>query len=979
MQAPSTAATARFWDFCVLLEKISRVPPKAKRLKLDQYMGEWRATKGGFYPALRLLLPQADRERNAYGMKHATLALVYIEALGIAKASPEAQSWINWKSPLKGSQAAAVGDFAQMAEDILAPRSSVHAPSRQSIEDANTSLNRLCQAADRNEQRQIIAEMIESYSPREHKWLIRIILKELKVGISETIVLRTWHPDAPDLFNVCSNLEKIAAELTDPTERQAFEAKIELFQPFKPMLSLPSTLDSIKKMFNGSAASKHSYTIETKLDGERMLCHMKRVQNGIEFKWFSRNATDYTKLYGSTSLEGSLACHIYASFSSRVRDAIFDGEMMAYDSELERFESFGSLKTAALDALRNGFQARKHPCFFVFDLVYLNGTSIVDQPLSQRRGFIQKIIRPRESWIEVLPHTPVASAEEVIEQLDLRMMCQEEGLIIKREDSVYTPSQRTEGCIKLKPEYMDQLSDDLDLLIVAAKFGSGKRSKKLSSFFCAIREDAAPGTPTSQRRFLTFCRFGSGYEYSKQEEIAQEALGHWRPYDRTRPPAWLIHPFKSKEQPDMVIDPQHSRIVQVKASEIVKTDVYATGWTLRFPRFVSIRHDKSVGDLMSLADLHQLMQANLGRLQTRRRMLQSSDDDASLERSKRLRRSMATHYKVAAQYLGIDTSQVAVKEPIFEGMEFCVLPSLDLKGGKAEIELVVAEHGGTVVQNPMYETNYVISDHFGLKANNIRQSNRFNIIKAKWILDCIEAKERLLVGHKYLLHATPQKLRELKQSSDQYGDSYTDDVDSETLQAIFGGMRALDNSTLSSAERSHLVSHVESYYFPLSAPGHRLFATAVVYIHKFTTLRIARSLVDDRALESRTPSHLTLIPDGADTDADALVHNEDSILRFGEILVTANGGLTVGVLTRDVTHILFERALDEPRASFETRRQWNERLRMVLEGLAVCNNRLQGRPHLVTMDWVDEALKPVDGDLRLVLPIEKPFEPRLCS
>jgi DNA ligase 4 len=127
------------------------------------------------------------------------------------------------------------------------------------------------------------------------------------------------------------------------------------------------------------------------------------------------------------------------------------------------------------------------------------------------------------------------------------------------------------------------LSDDIDLLLVGGFYGTGRRSGKLSHFLCAIRDDSAGN---GSFKYNTLCKFGSGYTLSQiDSEISRESEGHWLPVNSKRLPNWLNHPKDSKEFPDMIINPEYSRVICVKGSEIVESNQYAAGWTLRFPRF----------------------------------------------------------------------------------------------------------------------------------------------------------------------------------------------------------------------------------------------------------------------------------------------------------------------------------------------------------------------------------------------------------
>ena len=128
----TVAEKVPFSELSGLLEKIGKKTPVEKKKLLKRFIDEWRAfhnklhkdspnTTDSFYPAMRLLLPQLERERDAYGCKETLLAKLYIEILRLGKDSPAAQKLLNYKSP-KVNSAGGAGDFAEVVYYVLKPR-----------------------------------------------------------------------------------------------------------------------------------------------------------------------------------------------------------------------------------------------------------------------------------------------------------------------------------------------------------------------------------------------------------------------------------------------------------------------------------------------------------------------------------------------------------------------------------------------------------------------------------------------------------------------------------------------------------------------------------------------------------------------------------------------------------------------------------------------------------------------------------------
>lgn len=121
--------------------------------------------------------------------------------------------------------------------------------------------------------------LLTTTSAEEQKWLMRILLKEMKLGVGHKLILNTFHPDAEVLYDVSNNLMKVCQKLSDTSVR-LHEVDVEMFSPFRPMLSEECDVKKVDVYFKKSPY----YYIETKYDGERFQVHM---EDGV-YKYFSR-------------------------------------------------------------------------------------------------------------------------------------------------------------------------------------------------------------------------------------------------------------------------------------------------------------------------------------------------------------------------------------------------------------------------------------------------------------------------------------------------------------------------------------------------------------------------------------------------------------------------------------------------------------------------------------------------------------------
>ncbi|KAI4882046.1 hypothetical protein NFI96_007673 [Prochilodus magdalenae] len=473
-----------------VLEKIQKAktrPDKAKFLK--EFIDSWRKfhaalhkdnpdTTDSFYPAMRLIVPPFERERMAYGIKESMLAKLYIEVLGLPKTGPEANKLLNYRAPTTSQ--GEVGDFALTAYFVLKKRCTSQA--------------------------------------LEQKWLIRMILKDMKLGVSKETVLQVFHPDAPELYNVTTDLDKVCRQLHDPSI-SLNEVSICLFSAFKPMLAAVANIRQVEKQMKNQL-----FYLETKLDGERIQLHKDRDV----YKYYSRNSFEYTQQFGASPLEGSLTPYIHNVFKPHVVNCILDGEMMAYNAKAETFMQKGS----KFDIKRLMDDSDLQTCFCVFDVLLVNDQKFGNEPLKKRYDTLQTVFTPIKGRIQLVPKAEAKTMQEVVNALNEAIDNREEGIMVKDPMSIYKPDKRGEGWLKIKPEYVDGLMDELDLLIVGGYWGKGRRS---------------------------------GYTMKELYELGLKLAKHRKVYRKNDPPAAILC---GTEKPEVYIEPRNSVILQVKAAEI---------------------------------------------------------------------------------------------------------------------------------------------------------------------------------------------------------------------------------------------------------------------------------------------------------------------------------------------------------------------------------------------------------------------------
>ncbi|KAL2258778.1 hypothetical protein VTK26DRAFT_7770 [Humicola hyalothermophila] len=682
-------------------------------------------------------------------------------------------------------------------------------PGNFTIADVNVMLDRLASASGEAEQLPIFEEFYQGMCAEELMWLVRIILKEMKVGATERTFLGLWHPDAEALFSVSSSLRRVCWELYDPEFRlEQQETGVTLMSCFQPQLAQFQMTSTFAKLVKNLGVTEEDpeFWIEEKLDGERMQMHMQEddtVAGGYRFAFWSRKAKDYTYLYGS-GLEddnSALTRHLKNAFDSGVRNLILDGEMITWDPNIDKIMPFGTLKTAALDQQKNPFQNGPRPLYRVFDILLLNDKSLTEYTLADRRRALERAVKGAPRRLEIHPYEP-ATSPDAIEPLLRKVVAEaSEGLVLKNPRSRYQLNSRNNDWIKVKPEYMSEFGESLDCVVIGGYYGSGRRGGTLSSFLCGLRVSenfVRSGAAASREKCLSFCKVGGGIKAEDYAEIRHHTEGKWHDWDPANPPSEFIELGGGErlqyERPDVWIRPSESVVLSIKAASFAPSDQFAMGWTLRFPRFRKLRLDKAWDAGMDIDECEAL----------RTRVKQEERERKAMEMENRRRRPAKRQKRelvIAGTEPQADFAAVPkqARSDLFRGLDFCVLSEAvkPKKASKPELEKLVKENGGRIHQAVDKGSGMIVlADKNVVRVASLKRAGDVDIVRPRWLFDCLEqgGGEGYLLPfeERHLLHATEGMKRVADESTDQYGDSYARDVDVDELREILEGMDVPD-------------------------------------------------------------------------------------------------------------------------------------------------------------------------------------------
>ncbi|KAG8066153.1 hypothetical protein GUJ93_ZPchr0004g39623 [Zizania palustris] len=792
------AATVRFGLLVAMFQAMARDRTAAKkrgrlRTFLDRAYGP--SGRDDYFSALRLVLPGLDRERGSYGLKEAALAAVLVDALGIAKDSDDAVRLTNWR---RGGGGRNAGNFALVAAEVLQRRQGMTSGGL-TIKEVNDALDRLTATENRSEKASILSSLIKRTNALEMKWLLMIILKDLKLGISEKSVFHEFHPDAEDLFNVTCDLKLVCEKLNDRSQSHKRQ-DIEVGKAVRPQLAMRvSNASSAWKKLHGKQV-----VAECKFDGDRIQIH----KNGEEIHFFSRNFFDHSEYAPGMSK--------VIKENILVDRCILDGEMLVWDTVLNRFAEFGSNQEIA-KAAREGLETDRQLCCILqfemalifsqcidvaFDILYAGDTSVIHQSLTERHEILRKVVRTLKGHLEILvptgglnihrpPDEPCWSifahnVDDVEKFFKDTIDNRDEGIVLKDLESKWEPGDRSGKWLKLKPDYI-HAGADLDVIIIGGYYGSGRRGGEVAQYLVGL---AVPSDDNSYpKRFLSFCRVGTGLSDEELDALVTKLKPHFRKNEYPKkPPRFYEVTNNAKERPDVWIEsPDKSVIISITSDiRTIKSEVFAAPYNLRFPRIQRVRYDKPWHECLDVQAFVDIVHASNG---TTHRA--AADDNGlkndNLKPSRKNKKEDKKNVSIIPSHLmKTDISGLKGETLIFANTLFYFVnipPSYNLE----YFHKLVVENGGSFSMNLNDSvTHCIAADKKGIKYQAAIRRGR--IIHYSWVLDCCKEKHLLHLQPKYILFLADFARHKFPEEIDSYADYFYWDIDISDLKQIFSNM-----------------------------------------------------------------------------------------------------------------------------------------------------------------------------------------------
>lgn len=444
----------------------------------------------------------------------------------------------------------------------------------------------------------VLQELLASASPPEAKYLVRFLIGRMRVGIGEGTIIealahahgdRKRKAEVESAFNRHPDLALVAQKMAGGGVPALADVRVQPLIPLRPMLAerLKSVEEVLVKL-GGRAAFDYKY------DGLRMQVHVQ----GADVKIFSRNLEPYTDQFPDVVA--------LVKASSRAHAFIVEGEGVTVDPETGEIRPFQEASRRRGRKYDLTAKAEELPfALFLFDCMFVDGADLTGRPYAERREAIRRAVREGEqlrlSTMRVV-ESPAQGEAFFLEAL--ADGC--EGIIAKSlsDDSAYRAGARGWAWIKFKRDYSAVLGDTVDLVVVGAFAGKGRRAGHYGSLLMAARDGETGG-------LVSLCKLASGFDDAQLAEFDARLM----PSARTEKPQGV----ESGLVPDVWLEPKV--VMEVRGAELTLSPVHRAAWgqvkpgaglAMRFPRFERYRDDKAPGDATTVEELLEMYKMQYG-------------------------------------------------------------------------------------------------------------------------------------------------------------------------------------------------------------------------------------------------------------------------------------------------------------------------------------------------------------------------------
>ncbi len=475
-----------------------------------------------------------------------------------------------------------VGDLGEVARQLLSKKRQVTLFAEQlTVEKVFDKIKQLPEiTGEGSVDRKVdsISELLTSASPIEAKFIARTVLGDLRIGVAEGRLrdaIASAFGVSPDsvehAYMLTTDYSLVAKAAATSGEKGLQKLGVSVGHPVNPMLAQRAEdIDEILERMGGKAG------FEIKLDGIRVQVH----KDGENIQLFTRRMEDYTSMFPDiiNPLRKAL----------KPKRAIVDGELVAIDKRTGKPMPFQEVLKRRRKYEIEGAAKQIPVEVQLFDVMLSDGSVMLDEPYVKRRAALEGIVKEVEGKVRVVEQRVLSKPDEIKKFVDWAVKIGHEGLLAKNLDASYRAGRREFVWLKLKPTL-----ETLDLVVVGALYGKGKRAGTFGSYVLAVLDEETG-------KFKTTTKCGSGYTDEDLEELTKR----FKKIQLKKP-----HPDVDIEiecpayfKPEVVFEASFEEI------QVSPEEKHTAKWALRFPRYQRIREDRRPQEITTVREIGELFE-----------------------------------------------------------------------------------------------------------------------------------------------------------------------------------------------------------------------------------------------------------------------------------------------------------------------------------------------------------------------------------
>ena len=464
------------------------------------------------------------------------------------------------------------GDLGLVAEEIFGKKKQSNLGNKiLDVDKIFENIRKLAELEGKgtvNRKIQLITELLSNANGKEAKYIVKTVLENLRIGVSSGIIrdsiAKTFDLN-PGEIEAAADLSGDYGEVAELAKSGNLKSvKIKVGKPIKCMLALLA-----QDVDDAFKALGEKVQLENKIDGFRLQCHF----NGSEVKLFTRSMENVTPQFPDVVS--------YVKNNIKAKDYILDAEAVGYNPKTKKYLPFQAISQRIKRKYDIIDMSKKFPVeLHVFDVLYCNGRNLMDESLHNRRQILEKIINEKKKEIVLTEKLVTDNKKSAAKFFDNVLKRGFEGVMVKNLESIYRPGRYVNGWMKLK-----NILEPLDLVIVRADYGEGKRTGWLTSYTVACRKG---------NEFLEVGKVSTGVK-EKEVELNNSSPENLTYKEMTKILKPLIIETKGNE---VTLKPKI--VIEVAYEEIQVSQKYQSGFGLRFPRVIGLRIDKSLKEISDI-------------------------------------------------------------------------------------------------------------------------------------------------------------------------------------------------------------------------------------------------------------------------------------------------------------------------------------------------------------------------------------------